>query len=67
MKQRLGSDAMNDTILAYLVSLGIIGIGVVWIAAGMNSATSVLCIAVGILTIAVGLISLLTEIRHGTQ
>ena len=64
-KQRRGSDAMIDTVLAYLISLGIIGAGVTWIVAGTNSATSVLCITVGVLTIAVGLISLLTELRHG--
>jgi hypothetical protein len=64
-KQRRGSDAMIDTVLAYLISLGIIGAGVIWIVAGTNSATSVLCITVGVLTIAVGLISLLTELRHG--
>jgi sulfite exporter TauE/SafE len=56
---------MIDTVLAYLISLGIIGAGVTWIVAGTNSATSVLCITVGVLTIAVGLISLLTELRHG--
>ena len=64
-KQRRGSDAMIDTILAYLVSLGIIGAGVIWIVAGTNSTTSVLCITIGVLTIAVGLISLLTELRRG--
>jgi hypothetical protein len=48
----------------YLVSREIIGAGVIWIVAGTNSATSVLCIAVGVLTIAVGLISLPTELRH---
>jgi uncharacterized membrane protein YphA (DoxX/SURF4 family) len=52
---------MNDTILAYLISLGIIGAGVIWIVAGTTSATSALCIAIGLLTIAVGLISLVTE------
>jgi hypothetical protein len=55
---------MIDTVLAYLISLGIIGAGVIWIVAGTNSAT-VLFITVGVLMIAVGLISLLTELRHG--
>jgi hypothetical protein len=64
-KQRRGSDAMIDTVLAYFISLGIIGAGVIWIVAGTNPATSILCITVGVLTIAVGLISLLTELRHG--
>ena len=64
-KQRRGSDAMIDTVLAYLISLGIIGAGVMWIVAGTNPATSVLCISLGVLTIAVGLISLLGELGHG--
>jgi len=55
---------MIDTVLAYLISLGIIGAGVIWIVAGMSSATSVLCTTVGVPTIAVGLISLLTEFRY---
>lgn len=55
---------MTDTILAYLISLGIIGTGVVWILLGVNSATSAIWIAIGIVTIAVGLISLLTEFRN---
>jgi hypothetical protein len=55
---------MSDTILAYLVSLGIIGAGVVWIVVATNSATSALGIGIGVLTIAVGLISFLTELRH---
>ena len=49
---------MNDRVLAYLVSLGIIGAGVIWIVAGTYSATSELCIAIGLLTIAVGWISI---------
>ena len=64
-KQRRGSDAMIDTVLAYLISLGIIGAGVIWIVAGTNPAPSVLCITVGVLTMVVGLISLLGELRHG--
>lgn len=61
-----GSDGMNDMILAYLVSLGIIGAGFIWIVAGTSSAISILCVAMGVLTIAVGSISLLTELRHRT-
>ena len=38
---------MNDVILAYLVSLGIIGTGVIWIVASTNSTTSVFWIALG--------------------
>ena len=58
---RLG---MNDRVLAYLVSLGIIGAGVIWIVAGTYSATSELCIAIGLLTIAVGWISFVVEFRN---
>ena len=57
---RLG---MNDRVLAYLVSLGIISAGVIWIVAGTYSATSELCIAIGLLTIAVGWISFVVEFR----
>jgi hypothetical protein len=56
---------MTDTVLAYLISLGIIGAGVMWIVAGTNPATSVFSVAMGVVTIAVGLISLLGELRHG--
>jgi hypothetical protein len=55
---------MNDRTLAYLVSLGIVGAGAIWIVAGATLPASTLSIAIGILTIAVGLISLLTELRH---
>ena len=58
---RLG---MNDRVLAYLVSLGIIGAGVIWIVAGTYSAASELCIAIGLLTIAVGWISFMVEFRN---
>jgi hypothetical protein len=57
---------MSDTVLAYLVSLGIIGAGVIWIVGGMSSPTSALGIGIGVLTIAVGLISFLTELRQRT-
>ena len=56
---------MIDTVLAYLISLGIIGAGVIWIVAGTNPAPSVLCITVGVLTMVVGFLSLLGELRHG--
>jgi hypothetical protein len=59
------ADVMSDTALAYLISLGIIGVGVIWIFAGANSATSTIWIAIGILTLAVGSISFLTELRNG--
>jgi hypothetical protein len=54
---------MSDTILGYLVSLGIIGAGVVWIIAGTISTASDLCIAIGMVTIAVGWISFMREFR----
>jgi phosphate starvation-inducible membrane PsiE len=57
---------MIDTVLAYLISLGIIGVGAIWIVASASSATSTIWIAVGILTIAVGGTSLLTELRKAT-
>jgi hypothetical protein len=57
-------DIMSDTILAYLISLGLIGTGVIWVVAGTNSTTSALSVATGVLTIAVGLISLLNEFHH---
>jgi hypothetical protein len=53
---------MSDTILAYLISLGIIGAGVGWIVAGTG-----LCIAIGIVSIAVGAISLLNELSNRVQ
>jgi hypothetical protein len=50
---------MSDMILAYIISLGIIGAGVGWIVAGTG-----LCIAIGIVSIAVGAISLLNELSN---
>jgi hypothetical protein len=55
---------MSDTILGYLVSVGIIGAGVVWIFAGTIWTASDLCIAIGVVTIAVGSISFLVEFRN---
>jgi hypothetical protein len=57
---------MSDTLLAYLISLGIIGAGVIWIVAGTISTTSALCIAMGVVTIAVGWISFMVEFRNRT-
>ena len=57
---------MSDTILSYLISLGIIGAGVGWIVAGTISTTSALCIAMGVVTIAVGWISFMVEFRDRT-
>jgi hypothetical protein len=51
-------EGMSDTTTAYLVSLGIIGAGAIWIDAGTT-----LCITIGVPTIVVGLISLLAELR----
>jgi hypothetical protein len=59
---------MSDTALAYLISLGIIGVGIAWIVvAGTNSATSAIWMAIGALTVAVGLISLVIELRSRTR
>ena len=58
---------MSDSALAYLISLGIVGIGVIWIVVGASSATSIVWIAIGILTIGVGLTSFFTELRSGTH
>ena len=53
-----------NRVLAYLVSLGIIGAGVIWMVAGTYSAISELCIAMGVLTIVVGWISFVIEVRN---
>jgi hypothetical protein len=50
--------------LGYLVSLGIIFAGVVWIVAGTISTASDLCIAIGAATIALGWISFMVEFRN---
>ena len=55
---------MSDTMLGYLVSLGIIFAGVFWIVAGTIYTASELCIAIGLLTIAVGWISFVVEFRN---
>ena len=52
---------MSDTILAYIVSLGLIGAGMGWIIAGPNSP---LCTTIGIASIVVGVISVSNEFRH---
>ena len=62
-KSRKGN-TMSGTLLAYLISLGIIGAGVVWIVAGVYPATSAICIVVGVPTIVVGLLSFFTELRN---
>jgi len=49
-----------STILAFIISLGLIGAGG-WIVAGPNSA---LCIGIGIASIVVGALSVLNELRH---
>jgi hypothetical protein len=53
---------MSDAILAYIISLGIMGAGVGWIVAGTNSA---LCVGIGLVSIAIGAISVLNELRQG--
>ena len=55
---------MINTLLAYLISLGIIGTGVGWIVVGMSST---LCVGIGITSIAVGAASVLNELRYGTH
>ncbi len=52
---------MIDTVLAYVISLGIIGAGIGWIVFGMSST---LCIGIGIAAIAVGAASFLNELRY---
>jgi hypothetical protein len=54
---------MSDTALAYLISLGIIGAGVIWIVAG-HSAPSHFGVIVGVPTIAVGLLSFFGELTN---
>jgi hypothetical protein len=61
-----GTNTMSDTLLAYLISLGIIVAGVVWIVAGVYPTTSAICIVVGVPTIVVGLLSFFTELRNCT-
>jgi hypothetical protein len=53
---------MWNTVFAYLISLGIIGAGVVWIVAG-HSAPSALGVIIGVPTIVVGMLSLFGELR----
>jgi hypothetical protein len=52
---------MSDTILAFVISLGLIGAGLGWIVAGSNSA---IFITIGVASIVVGAISVLNELRH---
>jgi hypothetical protein len=56
----LAGVTMTDTALAYLISLGIVGFGVLWMVEGTNAAAS----AIGTLTIAVGLLSLVSELHN---
>ena len=55
---------MIDTILAYLISFGIIGTGVGWIVVSKNSAAAALWIGIGIAAIVVGTLSVVNELRH---
>jgi hypothetical protein len=55
---------MIDTLLAYVISLGIVGAGAGWIAVGMHST---LCLAIGVVSVFVGVGSLLNEAQHGTD
>ena len=56
---------MINTLLAYLISLGIIGAGIGWMVVG--STRSTLCIGIGIAAIAVGTASVLNELRCRTR
>lgn len=56
---------MIGTLLAYLISLGIIAVGVGWIVVGGTNST--LCVGIGIAAIAVGVASLLNELRYRTH
>ena len=55
------TNGMSDTILAYIISIGLIGAGMGWIIASPNSP---LCTTIGIASIVVGVISVLNEFRH---
>lgn len=55
---------MSDTILAFLISLGIAAMGVFWIVLSAYAAASVIYIAIGVPTIIVGLISFFAEVRQ---
>jgi hypothetical protein len=55
---------MRDTAFGYLISLGILGSGVIWIVASAHSAAPALCIAIGVPTIVVGFTSLFAELRN---
>jgi hypothetical protein len=55
-----GTYGMGNMILAFIISLGLVGAGLGWIVAGPNSA---LCITIGIASIVVGAISVLNELR----
>ena len=57
-----GINAMWDAVFAYLISLGIIGAGVIWIVAG-HSAPSAFGFIIGVPTIVVGLVSFFGELR----
>jgi hypothetical protein len=58
------TNAMRDTALAYFISLGILGSGIIWIVASAHSVAPALRIAIGVPTIVVGLISLFAELRN---
>jgi hypothetical protein len=52
---------MGNALLAYIVALGLIGVGVGWIIAGQHSA---LFIGIGTASIAVGALSVLNELHN---
>ncbi len=52
---------MINTILAYLVSIGIIGSGIGWIVADI---TSIICIGIGVASMGVGVSSLSNELLN---
>jgi hypothetical protein len=55
---------MSDTILAYLISLGILGAGAIWIVSAAYLTPAALYVAVGVPTTVVGLVSFFAELRN---
>ena len=53
-----------NTLLAYVISLGILAVGVALIVVGINST---LCIGMGVASIAVGVASFSNELRYRTH
>jgi phosphate starvation-inducible membrane PsiE len=58
---------MYDKALGYLISLGILCVGLMWIVVARDSATSAIWLTIGVLTLAVGLFSFITLLRRRSQ